>query len=515
MTRKNPAGTKSELSRRAVLGAGAASALALPIAADAMPRPMPETWDETVDVVVVGSGFAGLAAAYEAQKAGASVVILEKMRTPGGNSLISGGVMSAAGSPAQAVQGIEDSPEQLYQDMLTAGLHLNHPELARIAAERSTETHQWTVDEFGAEWADELSHMGGHAVPRAYKTAVGSGAGVVVPMLETLRDLGIEPRTGALLKHIVRDDDGRVKGVEIREGYRFPDEDSGTTKMIRASRGVVLATGGFGNDIGFRMLQDPRLDETLDSTNQPGATGEALREAMTVGCLLVQPSWVQLGPWTSPDERGFGRAPLFVQLVTAAYGLWVSTETGKRFVDEMADRKTRADAILSQDNKVIAFCDGKGFEVAQQRLGDDLLEALLDSGVVRKFDTLDAMAAAYDSPLDPLAETINAFNASVDVGEDQEMGRYMQADQFRIETPPYYAVRLLPKIHHCMGGLAMDAEARALDVQTSDPIPGLYVAGEAAGGVHGASRLGSCAYVDCLVFGRIAGKNVAVHPAWG
>ncbi|CAK9030349.1 Fumarate reductase flavoprotein subunit (Fe(3+)-induced flavocytochrome C3) (Ifc3) (Iron(III)-induced flavocytochrome C3) [Durusdinium trenchii] len=445
MTRKNLAGTKSELSRRAVLGAGAASALALPIAADAMPRPMPETWDETVDVVVVGSGFAGLAAAYEAQKAGASVAILEKMRTPGGNSLISGGVMSAAGSPAQAAQGIEDSPEQLYQDMLTAGLHLNHPELARIAAERSTETHQWTVDEFGAEWADELSHMGGHAVPRAYKTAVGSGAGVVVPMLETLRDLGIEPRTGALLKHIVRDDDGRVKGVEIREGYRFPDEDSGTTKLIRASRGVVLATGGFGNDIGFRMLQDPRLDETLDSTNQPGATGEALRE----------------------------------------------------------------------DNKVIAFCDGKGFEVAQQRLGDDLLAALLDSGVVRKFDTLDAMAAAYDSPLDPLAETISAFNGSVDVGEDQEMGRYMQADQFRIETPPYYAVRLLPKIHHCMGGLAMDAEARALDVQTSDPIPGLYVAGEAAGGVHGASRLGSCAYVDCLVFGRIAGKNVAVHPAWG
>ena len=101
---------------------------------------MPKKWDEAYDVVVIGSGFAGLAAAYEAKKAGASVVIFEKMRTPGGNSIINGGVVSAAGSPKEAQAGIKDSPDLLLQDMLTAGLNLNHVELAKMVADRSNET---------------------------------------------------------------------------------------------------------------------------------------------------------------------------------------------------------------------------------------------------------------------------------------------------------------------------------------------------------------------------------------
>ena len=94
---------------------------------------LPKKWDETYDVVVIGSGFAGLAAAYEAKKAGASVVVFEKMRTPGGNSIINGGVVSAAGSPKEKEAGIQDSPELLLKDMLAAGLHLNHLELAKIS----------------------------------------------------------------------------------------------------------------------------------------------------------------------------------------------------------------------------------------------------------------------------------------------------------------------------------------------------------------------------------------------
>lgn len=122
--------------------------------------PLPKKWEETFDVVIVGSGFAGLAAAYEAKKAGASVVVLEKMKTPGGNSIINGGVVAAAGSPLQEKMGIKDSPELLLQDMLKAGLHLNYVELARMVAYKSNETVQWTINELGVQYKEKVTQEG-------------------------------------------------------------------------------------------------------------------------------------------------------------------------------------------------------------------------------------------------------------------------------------------------------------------------------------------------------------------
>ncbi|HOS76787.1 MAG TPA: FAD-dependent oxidoreductase, partial [Syntrophales bacterium] len=226
---------------------------------------MPKKWNETFDVVVVGSGFAGLAAAYEAKKAGASVVVLEKMRTPGGNSIINGGVVSAAGSPLEARDGIKDSPELLLKDMLAAGLNLNHLELARLVAYESNNTVQWTINELGVKYKDSLSQEGGHSVPRMYSTYNQSGSAIVTQQLEKLKEIGLIPRTQVLLKRLLRDTDGRVKGVEVREKYVFPRENSGRTKFIKAKKAVVLATGGFGNDVPFRTIQDPRLTADLES----------------------------------------------------------------------------------------------------------------------------------------------------------------------------------------------------------------------------------------------------------
>ena len=258
-----------------------------------------------------------------------------------------------------------------------------------------------------------------------------------------------------------------------------------------------------------------RLGGDLDTTNQPGATPEALRAALHAGCILVQPSWIQLGPWTSPDERGFGMAPHFVQGVTASYGLWVDTRTGKRFVNELADRKTRADAILAAGNRTIAFADAKGYgkgtmDTSKQRLG-----RMKRSGALMEYGSLEEMARAHDIPVGELKATVKAFNESVDAGKDSEFGRYMAANVDKIDTPPYYVMRLSPKIHHTMGGCAINTRAQALDVLSNAPITGLYVVGEASGGVHGASRLGSCAYTDCLTFGRIAGRNAAAQERWG
>ena len=488
----------------ALAGVGATGLILGPREASA--TELPKKWDEEADVVIIGSGFAGLAAAIEAKIAGSSVIVMEKMRVAGGNSIINGGVVAAAGSPFQAEKGIKDSPELLLKDMLKAGLNLNHLELARMVANKSNEVVQWTINYLGVKYKG-LVHLGGHSVPRSYSTYNRSGSAIVNQQLAKLKEFGIKVKTERYLVKILRDKNGRVKGVQIRDGYRFPNENSGTLKYVKAKKAVVMATGGFSNDIAFRTIQDPKLTADVESTNQPGATAEALLEALNIGATPVQPSWIQLGPWTSPDEKGFGIAPHFTAGTVFQYGVMVDPATGKRFVNELADRKTRADAIIKTDNPCIGIADAKG---AKGREG--LTAKLIKRGIVKQFNTLNDLAIAYKIPFKPLKETIENYNSYLVNGEDKEFGRYLQKAAKPIGQSPFYAIRIWPKVHHTMGGLQINTKAQVIGLD-HDPIKGLYAAGELAGGIHGAVRLGSCAVVDCLVFGRIAGKNAAAEKS--
>ena len=129
---------------------------------------IPDQWNETVDVVIIGSGFAGLTAAIEAKNAGASVTILEKMKGYGGNSIISDGMVAAAGTSFQKKERIHDSAELMYKDMVTAGLGLNHPDLTRTVAEKSNTIIQWTIDYLGVKYKEKVHHLGGHSIPRSH-----------------------------------------------------------------------------------------------------------------------------------------------------------------------------------------------------------------------------------------------------------------------------------------------------------------------------------------------------------
>lgn len=502
------------LSRRAVIGSGAAFAagggtLTATARAAAQGTGLPATWDEGFDVVVIGSGFAGLCAAYEARRAGASVAVFEKMPSLGGNSAISGGLWSVGGTRAQAEAGVEDSPEALERDMLAAGKDMNHGALARKVTREARGALEWTREEIGVQYREGLVHLGGHSVPRSIGLKAGSGAGITRPLVEKLRENGVEPQTRVMMRRLLRDGDGRVKGVELRDGVPFPDDGTGRIRTVRAARAVVLATGGFGNDLAFRQMQDPRLTEALESTNQPGATAEALRAALAVGCTPVQLSWIQLGPWTSPDERGLGRGPFFA-IDCAVRGMWIDTLTARRFVNEMADRKERADAIIAAGNRTIAMMDA----AAAEHSDPDLIETLLARDVVTRHDSLDSLAHFYGMPPGKLRNTVTRWNRAVAAGADPDWGRPMHADQAPVGAAPFYVMRLAPKLHHTMGGVAINAEAQALDVVTGEPIAGLYCAGEVTGGVHGAVRLGGCAYGDAIVFGRTAGRNAAAEAAW-
>ncbi|MBP1747359.1 MAG: flavocytochrome c, partial [Deltaproteobacteria bacterium] len=275
-------------------------------------EPLPKKWDETYDVVVIGSGFAGLAAAIEAKNAGATVTVLEKMPVHGGNSIINGGDFCAPGTKLQKEAGVQDSPDLMYADMMKAGQYLNHPDLARIIANQSKDALEWCENYVGARFT-RLNFHGGHSVKRANQTINASGSELVNKMFSKAKELGVNVQTRTKLVRFIVNNDGRIVGVEASKGYRFPDEKTGKAAYIKAAKAVVLTSGGFSRDLALRQIEDPRLTDKFESTNQPGATGEALLAACIAGAMDVQMDWIQLGPWTSPDEKGFGHVPLFCE----------------------------------------------------------------------------------------------------------------------------------------------------------------------------------------------------------
>lgn len=182
-------------------------------------------WDEETEVLVVGSGYAGLAAVYEAAKAGAAVRVIEKHKMAGGNSVYADGQIAVVGSAAQKAAGIEDSIETFMNDALTAGLNLNYKDKLQLVGEKSNEVFEWTVSEIGVEWAQDEA--------------------------------------------------------TVAEGCSdFDPDTASSTTNVKTTRGVVLATGGYGKDVTFRSAQDPRLDETVGCTNFDGATAHGLRVAL-------------------------------------------------------------------------------------------------------------------------------------------------------------------------------------------------------------------------------------------
>jgi len=458
---------------------------------------------DVFDVIVVGSGFAGLSAAIEARNAGCSVLVIEKMRVPGGNSALSGGLIAVAKSPLQEAAKISDSPARLANDMLKAGKGLNHPSLIQTVSEESRETFLWVRDYLGVAFKDTLIHGGGHSVPRICSPVSVSGATIVQALLVKCRELNIPVRMQCALKNLIRDDSGRVVGVTIASDYIFPQQDSGTIRRIWAQKAVVLASGGFCQDVEFRTVQDPQLDRSLETTNQPGATAEAMVSALKIGATPVHLSWIQMGPWTSRDEKGWGVSAMFSLLVGFPHGIMFDATTGKRFVNELTDRLSRSQemAAAGRDPMLIV-----GEEAA--RLYPNLPQCLKRK-VVKRYETIEAVALDQSIDVAALAVTLREYNESVDHGIDREFGKPLgQDNRYRI-TPPYYVVRLRPKIHYCNGGLQINARAQVVDVEHHQPIPGLYAAGEVTGGIHGACRIGGMAICECLVFGRIAGANAA------
>ncbi len=291
-----------------------------------------------------------------------------------------------------------------------------------------------------------------------------------------------------------------VIGVKLQSGFSLKKGGQGETYQVLANCGVVMATGGFGADVDFRLVQDPRLGDNVDTTNKPSATAEGLKALLKIGAAPVHLSHIQLGPWCSSDERYYGVAPNFICYVSQPYGIWLNMDTGNRFVNELSDRAVRANAILELGKPALALADQAAVDMVNWDLSQSLAK-----GVVRRFDSLTKLADHYGVELSALEKSVSRYNEFQEQRQDPDFGKPILADSRPIEVPPFYAARIWPKVHYTMGGARIDTKTRVLDLE-GQPIPKLFAVGEVTGGVHGACRLGSNAITECLYFGRVAGR---------
>lgn len=466
---------------------------------------IPQTWDESYDLVVVGSGFAGVCAAIEGLKAGCSLLLVEKMSTAGGNSIIDSGELSVVDSPQQKKRHVRDSASLLAQDMLVNGEFLNNPEKVRYIAEHAHDVYEWTQS-LGVKWREGVARAGGHSVARVIVTHTGSGREIYECLYEHYKSLGGTVNLNTYVEKIIRGGpDGRVLGVRIRQGYKFPDAGSGVVRNIRASKAVILCHGGFAADAEYRHQKAPEIPTDISTTNQPGATGELWREAERIGCMILQAGWVQCTPWNNPKEQGQGIGWIFSEYAAASYGLWVN-QLGERFVNEAANRKVRTHAIFDERHKHRdVFCiANEECTSAIEKMRPGYMKSVVDMGLVGRYETIEEMERALGIPQGALAAQIAEFNEMIGMRRDRKFGRPINKIK-PLASGPWYAAQMTPRVHHCMGGIMTDPQGRALDAATQKVIKGLFAAGEAAGGVHGACRIGACAILDCLVMGRLAG----------
>lgn len=259
---------KTTPSRRSFLKlAAACTAPAFGSLAFAAPQTQ-QKFDKVADVIVIGSGFAGLAAALEAKEKGASVMLLEKMPAYGGNSAINGGAFAVAGSPLQEKEGIKDSPELMLQDMIKSGRGLSHVDLLKNIVYGTRPAFDFTV-KYGVKYKPFVQHFGGHSVPRIMQTVESTGGGITRPLVEAAKNLGVDMHLGCAVTDLILNNEGRVIGVKVLERHDYRKENSGVPQVYGARKGVVAATGGFSQNVAFRMQQDPTLGRTLNPPTIP------------------------------------------------------------------------------------------------------------------------------------------------------------------------------------------------------------------------------------------------------
>ncbi len=446
--------------------------------------------EKTIDteIVIIGAGGAGMAAAIMLQQAGKDFVILEKMPYVGGNTTKATGGMNASETHYQKEQGIEDSNALFAADTMKGGHALNNSSLVAVMANSSAGAIDW-LDTIGAE-LPKISFSGGASVNRIHAPADGSGVGayLVDRFSAKLNELGVKVMLETAATELLTDADGKIAGVKAVG----PD----AMYTINA-RAVILASGGFGANEAMYTTYRPDLKGTV-TTNAPGATGDGIVMAQALGADLVDIEQIQLHPTVEQTTS------ILITESVRGDGAILVNQGGVRFTNELLTRDAVSAAELAQEGSY-------AYIIFDQKLRDNLkaVEKYVKSGITVQADTIEGLAEQLGIDPATLAKTLNDWNEIVKNQRDTQFGRTtgMKED---LTTAPYYAIKIAPGIHHTMGGVKINTAAEVINTEGA-AIPGLFAAGEVCGGVHGGNRLGGNAVADIVIFGRIAAESAMAY----
>lgn len=446
----------------------------------------------SLDVLVIGAGACGLAAAIAAADAGAEVAILEKMDRPGGNSALSTGSIPAAGSRFQREAGIDDTPERLVADLTAIAGESDHPTLLAHLARESAPTVEWLIDHVGCrlKLVTAYKHIG-HSVPRLHAPVSRRGQDLVDDLIAAVERRGIALATGNKVIRLLGSSDG-ITGAEIE----LP---TGEREVIAAAK-VILATNGYAGDKALveRFCPDIAGARYFGAL---GSTGEAIRWGEALGAGLGNMAAYQ-GYAAVADPHGS-----LLSWTTIEKGGVLVDANGRRFGDESAGYSGFTPNVMAAGPGCAAIFDQRIFDVAAQ---EEEFRELANYGGFKRGDTIEAAAQAMGLDKGTVAGEVAAYNAAARGEQRDTHGRR----DFGLAPliGPFYICRIVPGLFHTQGGLMIDTEARVLR-RDGVPIPNLFAGGGAAVGISGAR--GAAGYASgnglltAIALGRIAGLTAA------
>jgi len=474
--------------------------------------------------IVVGGGLAGMSAANTVIECGGKVLLVDKSSFCGGNSTKATSGINGAATRAQKAHGIDDSVELFTADTLKDGA--KRPEVVKVLCGNSGADVDWLVEKFELDLS-LVARLGGHSAPRTHRGKERFPGMTItyalIQMLEKVAERTDRARiiTKARAHTLLRNDAGCCIGLVYARGSR-DEKEFGP---------VILATGGFGADFSKdSLLAQFRPDLMhLPTTNGEHCTGDGIKMGEAIGGKAIDMEWVQVHPTglVKPDDPDAKIKFLAAEALRGVGGLVLDGD-GRRFANELG-RRDYVTGEMWKSKPPFRLCLNKA-------ASDEIIwhcKHYTGRGVMRYYDSGESLAKDTGIALSVLEEMHEAhYQAAGKTGKDPDggpwpaypsgkswdepSGRSGSGKKFyhnvirgsAVKAEPFYVAIITPVIHYCMGGLEIDCDSAVLSTSASRPIPGLYAAGEVAGGVHGNNRLGGNSLLDCVVFGRVAGKAV-------